>query len=316
MFQCAIRLLLGILVLILVPAGTPSAETTRIGVVLPITGPQAQLGVELANAARLAFDERSASSNSPRGLELKFFDDRCEPRYAVLVAREAIEVERVSFLVGFPCRGSTAAASHALQQLPIIALFLQDQTIPPTRSARDRARFFFLGGRRSQVDTILGRIEQLRGYSGVYTRYCSDVPLGSRDYHQKTTVVCRPHPLGSEIHRTFAERYRSRFGTAPAFPSALDAYVAVSALVDAMARSRSIEYGRVAEALSQATFGGTRLFGQSGAIPRDELLVLELEQQKRARLAQHLAQGRGRPPIPMPRPDTLCICWETGCFCI
>ena len=82
----------------------PGGETmVRIGSVSPLTGPQAHLGKDNANGARLAIDEINATGVTLGGkkvkLELLAEDDQADPKIATIVADKLID-QRVAGVIG------------------------------------------------------------------------------------------------------------------------------------------------------------------------------------------------------------------------
>ena len=76
--------------------GTPGeAMTIKIGQVSPLTGPQAHLGKDNDNGARLAIDENNASGITLGSKKVKFIlvseDDVADPRTATVVAQKLVD---------------------------------------------------------------------------------------------------------------------------------------------------------------------------------------------------------------------------------
>lgn len=72
-----------------------SAATIKIGCVAPLTGPQAHLGKDIENGARLAVMEMNASQPKLGGVpvtfELLVEDDQADPRTATVVAQKLVD---------------------------------------------------------------------------------------------------------------------------------------------------------------------------------------------------------------------------------
>lgn len=95
--------------------GTASGEVTvRIGQVSPLTGPQAHLGKDNDNGARLALDEVNAAGVTLGGKKVKFElvseDDVADPRTATVVAQKLVD-QRVAGVVGHLNSGTSIPAS-------------------------------------------------------------------------------------------------------------------------------------------------------------------------------------------------------------
>ena len=90
------------------------SATVRIGQVSPLTGPQAHLGRDNDNGARLALDEINAKGLMVGGkkitLELKSEDDGADPKTATTVAQKLVD-EGVVGVIGHLNSGATIPAS-------------------------------------------------------------------------------------------------------------------------------------------------------------------------------------------------------------
>lgn len=95
--------------------GTTGGElTVKIGQVSPLTGPQAHLGKDNDNGARLAIDENNASGITLGGKKVKFMlvseDDIADPRTATVVAQKLVD-QRVVGVIGHLNSGTSIPAS-------------------------------------------------------------------------------------------------------------------------------------------------------------------------------------------------------------
>jgi branched-chain amino acid transport system substrate-binding protein len=90
------------------------SQTVHIGQVSPLTGPQAHLGRDNDNGARLALDEINAKGLIIGGrkvtLELKSEDDGADPKTATTVAQKLVD-EGVAGVIGHLNSGATIPAS-------------------------------------------------------------------------------------------------------------------------------------------------------------------------------------------------------------
>jgi branched-chain amino acid transport system substrate-binding protein len=86
----------------------------RIGSVAPLTGPQAHLGMDNDNGARLAIDELNAAGVTLGGKKVKFVleseDDQADPRTATIVAQKLVD-EHVAGVIGHLNSGTSIPAS-------------------------------------------------------------------------------------------------------------------------------------------------------------------------------------------------------------
>jgi branched-chain amino acid transport system substrate-binding protein len=95
--------------------GTAAGEmTVKIGQVSPLTGPQAHLGKDNDNGARLAIDEINAAGVTLGGRKVKFVlvseDDIADPRTATIVAQKLVD-QRVAGVLGHLNSGTSIPAS-------------------------------------------------------------------------------------------------------------------------------------------------------------------------------------------------------------
>jgi branched-chain amino acid transport system substrate-binding protein len=96
-------------------SGTTASEmTVKIGQVSPLTGPQAHLGKDNDNGARLALDEINATGVTLGGKKVKFVlvseDDMADPRTATIVAQKLVD-QQVAGVLGHLNSGTSIPAS-------------------------------------------------------------------------------------------------------------------------------------------------------------------------------------------------------------
>jgi len=96
-------------------AKTASGELiVKIGQVSPLTGPQAHLGKDNDNGARLAIDEANARGVTLGGQKVKFVllseDDQADPKTATIVAQKLIDAQ-VKGVIGHLNSGTSIPAS-------------------------------------------------------------------------------------------------------------------------------------------------------------------------------------------------------------
>lgn len=97
------------------PTNTPAGDTVvRIGSVAPLTGPQAHLGKDNDNGARLAMDEINTAGLTLGGkkvrIELISEDDQADPRTATIIAQKFVD-NGVAGVIGHLNSGATIPAS-------------------------------------------------------------------------------------------------------------------------------------------------------------------------------------------------------------
>lgn len=92
----------------------PPELVVKIGSVAPLTGPQAHLGKDNDNGARLAIDEINATHPVIGGKHIKFElvseDDQADPKTATIVAQKLVD-EKVDGVIGHLNSGTTIPAS-------------------------------------------------------------------------------------------------------------------------------------------------------------------------------------------------------------
>jgi branched-chain amino acid transport system substrate-binding protein len=95
------------------PAAKPEI-TVQLGHVAPLTGPQAHLGKDNENAARMAIDELNAKALEIGGAKVKFAlvaeDDQADPKQGTIVAQKLVDA-KVNGVIGHLNSGTTIPAS-------------------------------------------------------------------------------------------------------------------------------------------------------------------------------------------------------------
>jgi branched-chain amino acid transport system substrate-binding protein len=96
-------------------APPPAPETVvKIGHVAPTTGPQAHLGKDNENGARMAIDDANAKGITIDGKKIKFEldaqDDQADPKQGTIVAQKLVD-DKVAGVVGHLNSGTSIPAS-------------------------------------------------------------------------------------------------------------------------------------------------------------------------------------------------------------
>ena len=95
-------------------APPPGATIVKIGQVSPLTGPQAHLGKDNDNGARLAIEEANATGVTIGGVKVKFElvseDDQADPKTGTIVAQKLVDA-KVAGVIGHLNSGTTIPAS-------------------------------------------------------------------------------------------------------------------------------------------------------------------------------------------------------------
>ncbi|THB74584.1 MAG: branched-chain amino acid ABC transporter substrate-binding protein [Gammaproteobacteria bacterium] len=99
-----------------------SADTIKIAIVGPITGPVAQYGKMQMDGASMAVDQiNSKGGVNGKKLEAVLLDDVCQPKQAVAVANKVVS-RGISFVVGHLCSGSTQPASDIYDEEGVLMI--------------------------------------------------------------------------------------------------------------------------------------------------------------------------------------------------
>lgn len=104
-----------------VPPPTPEV-TVKLGHAAPLTGPQAHLGKDNENGARMAVDELNAQNLEIGGAKVKFEllseDDQADPKQGTIVAQKLIDA-KVNGIIGHLNSGTTIPASQIYSEAGI-----------------------------------------------------------------------------------------------------------------------------------------------------------------------------------------------------
>jgi branched-chain amino acid transport system substrate-binding protein len=142
-----IKTLLFVLMACIFLAGTAgAADTIKIGLLVPLTGPAAADGLSVQNSIKLAV-ERVNAEGGLLGKKVDFisYDDRMDPKDAVALARKLIEQDKVAAIVA----GSYSAPSRAVapifqeEKMPAVAAYAVHPDI--TKAGNYNFRNGFLG---------------------------------------------------------------------------------------------------------------------------------------------------------------------------
>lgn len=99
------------------------AQTLKIGVAGPHSGPYAAFGEQLWRGAQMAAEDiNQAGGISGIPIELIKGDDACEPKQAVSVANRMVEHEEVDAIIGHFCSSSTIPASEVYSDAQILMI--------------------------------------------------------------------------------------------------------------------------------------------------------------------------------------------------
>ncbi|MDG4553482.1 MAG: branched-chain amino acid ABC transporter substrate-binding protein [Candidatus Competibacter sp.] len=99
-----------------------AADTVKIAVAGPITGPVAQYGDMQMSGAKMAVEQINAKGGvNGKMLEAVLIDDVCEPKQAVAVANQIVN-DKIKYVVGHLCSGSTQPASKLYEEEGILMI--------------------------------------------------------------------------------------------------------------------------------------------------------------------------------------------------
>lgn len=88
-----------------------AADTIKIGIAGPVTGPVAQYGDMQFTGGKMAVEQiNKAGGIKGKQIEAVIYDDACDPKQAVAVANKVIN-DGVKFVVGHLCSDNTLPAS-------------------------------------------------------------------------------------------------------------------------------------------------------------------------------------------------------------
>ena len=117
--QCGITslTLAGLLILFSSVQTAVADESAKIGVVLPLTGPAASVGIDIKNTLLFA-NQKLAGSR----YQFIFEDDRCTSKDGVAAVHKLIAVEQVKYILGFGCSSVLLSAAPLLEKADIVAI--------------------------------------------------------------------------------------------------------------------------------------------------------------------------------------------------
>ncbi len=99
-----------------------AADTIKIGIAGPKTGPVTQYGDMQFIGAKMAIEQINAKGGvDGKMLEAKEYDDACDPKQAVAVANKVVN-DGVKFVVGHLCSSSTQPASDIYEDEGVIMI--------------------------------------------------------------------------------------------------------------------------------------------------------------------------------------------------
>ncbi|MCQ9616333.1 high-affinity branched-chain amino acid ABC transporter substrate-binding protein [Paenalcaligenes niemegkensis] len=158
-----------------VTAGAAFADTIKIGIPQPMTGPATQYGDQIQAGALTAIDAINAQGGvNGKQLEPLLIDDACEPKQAVPAANRVVN-SGAKFAVAHACSGTTVPAVNVYEQEGIVAI--TPGATSPLVTDTIKPHFFF---------RTIGRDDQQGPYAA---KYIVDVmkPASIAILHDKQT---------------------------------------------------------------------------------------------------------------------------------
>jgi branched-chain amino acid transport system substrate-binding protein len=171
-----------------VPAPVPEV-TVKLGHVAPLTGPQAHLGKDNENGARMAVDELNAKGLEIGGAKVKFEllaeDDQADPKQGTIVAQKLVDA-KVNGVIGHLNSGTTVPASQIYSDAGIPQISGSATTIKYTRQGFKTA--FRVITNDAQQGKVLGEftVKQLAAKSVAIIDDRSSYGQGLADEFTKT----------------------------------------------------------------------------------------------------------------------------------
>ena len=140
-----------------VTSGSVMADTIKIGIPQPMTGPATQYGDQIQAGALTAIDAINAEGGiNGKKLEPLLIDDACEPKQAVPAANRVVN-SGAKFAVAHACSGTTVPAVNVYEQEGIVAI--TPGATSPLVTDTIKPHFFF---------RTIGRDDQQGPYAAKY----------------------------------------------------------------------------------------------------------------------------------------------------
>jgi len=131
------------------------ADSIKVALVGPTTGPVAQYGDMQMIGAKMAVEQINATGGvNGKKLEAVVMDDVCEPKQAVAVANQVVN-QGIKYVVGHLCSGSTQPASDIYEDEGI--LMITPASTSPAITERGFKMVFRTIGLDSQQGPVAGR---------------------------------------------------------------------------------------------------------------------------------------------------------------
>lgn len=140
---------LGLAVGMLMSSGVNAAETIKIAIAGPFTGPVTQYGAMVKEGVDTAIEQINAAGGVlGKQLEAVVIDDGCEPKQGPVVANRVVNDE-ISYVVGHVCSGVTIAATNVYNSEGIV-MVTPSATSPAVTDGKNYDTIFRTIGRDDQ----------------------------------------------------------------------------------------------------------------------------------------------------------------------
>jgi len=139
------------------------AETVKIAIAGPMTGPVAQYGDMVKAGALTAIEQINAAGGAGGNqFEVVLMDDACEPKQAVAVANKIVS-QGIKFVIGHVCSGSTIPAADIYENEGIV-MITPSATAPQLTQGKSYQFIFRTIGRDDQQGPAAAKyiIEKLK----------------------------------------------------------------------------------------------------------------------------------------------------------
>src|SRR5512144_2683158 len=146
---------LGIAALALAPlfaGGALAQDSVKIGLILPMTGPQASTGKQIDNAVKL-YMQQNGDTVAGKKIEVILKDDGAVPDNTKRLAQELIVNDKVNFIAGFGVTPAALAAAPLATQAKVPEIVMAAGTSIITERSPYIARTSFT---LAQSSTIIG----------------------------------------------------------------------------------------------------------------------------------------------------------------
>ncbi|HPE66962.1 MAG TPA: ABC transporter substrate-binding protein, partial [Synergistales bacterium] len=125
--------LLGVCAVLLVSSLAFGAETIKMGLLVPLTGPAAADGTSALYSVQIAMDQVNKDGGVlGKQIELVYYDDRADAKEAVALSYKLIEQDKIAAFVAGSYSLPTRAVAPIFQeeQIPLVAAYAIHPDVP------------------------------------------------------------------------------------------------------------------------------------------------------------------------------------------